>query len=57
MGGGIRGLVGIDGGRSIYMDTKMDGGRQAGIYEGRLISRYLTCSRQAGRSVTFYVYR
>ena len=35
----------------------MDGGRQAGTYAGRLISRYRTGGRQAGRSVTFYVYR
>ena len=47
----------IDEGRSIYLDTKMDGGRQAGTYAGRLISRYQTGGRHAGRSVTFYVYR
>ena len=39
------------------MNTKMDGGRQAGTYAGRIISRYRTGGRQAGRSVTFYVYR
>ena len=53
VGGGIRGPIGIDEGRSIYMDTKMDGGRQAGTYAGRLISRYRTGGRQAGRSVTY----
>ena len=45
--------MGIDESRSIYMDTKMDGGRQAGTCAGRLISRYQTGGRQAGRSVTF----
>ena len=39
------------------MGTKMDGGRQAGTYAGRLISRYWTGGRQADKSVTFYVYR
>ena len=39
------------------MDIKMDAGRQAGTYAGRLISMYRTGGRQAGRSVTIYVYR
>ena len=39
------------------MDAKIDGGRQAGTYAGRLISRYQRGGRRAGRSVTFYVYR
>ena len=39
------------------MDTKIDGDRQAGTYAGKLTSRYRTGGRQAGRSVTFYVYR
>ena len=39
------------------MDTKMDGGRQAGTYAGRSISRYRKGGKQAGKSVTFNVYR
>ena len=34
-----------------------NGGRQAGTSAGRLIIRYQTGDRQAGRSVAFYVYR